>query len=241
MEWKDNGIIIGQKSFGESHSIVELLTGQHGKRNGLVHGASSKRRQPFLQLGNTLNVTWNGKSSEQLGYFSPIESVAERANRNLESSVALCAIGSVTALLRTSLDEGDGNESNIFAVSEVLLDNLKNMDIWPALYVKWEVLLLSTMGFGLDLSQCAVTGETEGLTYVSPRTGRAVRGSSAKGYESRLLRIPEFLVKPNVPVSKGDIEDGLKLTGYFIEDRLYAAIHKPPPSARQILVDKLVR
>lgn len=240
MDWKDNGILIGRKSFGESHSIIELLTKNHGKRNGLVHGATSKRRQPILELGNTLNVTWNGRSQDHLGYFSPIEPVSQRANRNLESPKALCAIGSVAALLRTSLDHGEGGELNIFDSTEFLLDSLEDIDIWPALYVKWEVYLLSTLGFGLDLSQCAVTGSTSGLTHVSPRTGRAVRGIEASDYIDKLLKIPDFLLQQTADVKPTDIKNGLELTGYFIRDRLYATFHKQPPTARADLVEKLV-
>ena len=36
-------------------------------------------------------------------------------------------------------------------------------------YLRWELLLLEELGFGLDLTRCAVTGATEGLAYVSPR------------------------------------------------------------------------
>lgn len=240
MEWTDNGIIVGRRSYGESHSIIELFTENHGKRNGLVHGATSKRRQPFLELGNTLNVTWKGRSHQQLGYFSPIEPVAQRANRNLESPLALCAIGAVTAMLRTSLDEGDGRESSIYESTEVLLDAINQMDIWPALYVKWEVFLLSTMGFGLDFTRCAVTGHADGLTHMSPRTGKAVRGKEAPDYVDRLLEIPEFLIRTSAKIDKKDIRNGLNLTGYFIKNRLYAAINKPPPTARDILIEKLV-
>ncbi len=240
MDWKDNGILIGRRSFGESHAIVELLTSNHGKRNGLVHGATSKRRQPILELGNTLNVTWNGRSQDQLGYFSPVEPVTQRANRNLESPKALCAIGSVAALLRTSLDQGEGSESSIFDATEVLLDSLENINIWPALYVKWEVFLLSTLGFGLDLSQCAVSGSTDGLTHVSPRTGRAVQGKEVSGYVNKLLKVPEFLLNQNADVKPTDIENGLQLTGYFIRNRLYSAINKQPPDARADLIEKLV-
>ena len=240
MEWKDNGIIIGRKMFGESHVILELLTENQGKRKGLVHGAKSKQRQHVLELGNTLSVTWKGRTQEQLGYFSPVESVSERANRNLESPTALSAIQSVTALLRTSLDEGDGNESNIYEVTQILLNSLEDFDIWPALYVKWEVFLLSSLGFGLDLTQCALSGATDGLTHVSPRTGKAVRYLEAQRYVDKLLRIPEFLLRSDAEVENKDLKNGLKLTGYFIKNRMYAAIHKAPPEARDILVNKLI-
>ncbi len=54
--------------------------------------------------------------------------------------------------------------------------------------VRWEALLQADLGFGLDLTACAVTGETAGLAYVSPRTGRAVTEAAAGTWTGRLLR-----------------------------------------------------
>ena len=61
--------------------------------------------------------------------------------------------------------------------SELLLDMLGTSELWPFAYLRWEQAVLEHTGYGLDLSQCAVTGQTEHLIYVS-RTGRAV---SAEG------------------------------------------------------------
>ena len=45
--------------------------------------------------------------------------------------------------------------------------------------IRWEAVLLADLGYGLDLTSCAVTGETAGLAFVSPKTGRAVTAAGA--------------------------------------------------------------
>ena len=85
-------------------------------------------------------------------------------------------------------------------------------------YVRYEIGLLSELGFGLDLSQCTATGVTEDLAYVSPRSARAVSREAARPYRNRLLPLPSFLLPDTrAEYAAQDILDGLKLTGYFLE------------------------
>ena len=112
--------------------------------------------------------------------------------------------------------------------------------ITAALYVRWELGLLSALGFGLDLEECAISGANDGLTHVSPRTGRGVRGSEAEEYIDRLLAIPDFLLRSDAAVKPGDIAAGLKLTGHFIENRLFASVHRGIPPERGRLVLRLL-
>jgi DNA repair protein RecO (recombination protein O) len=139
-----------------------------------------------------------------------------------------------------SLDEGDVAGSAMFEATEVLLDQIEAREIWPVLYVRWELGLLSALGFGLDLEECAISGANDGLTHVSPRTGRAVRGSEAEDYVSRLLRLPSFLLSSSAPVGDEDVADGLKLTGYFLESRVFHAMNRAMPPERDRLVRRLV-
>ena len=106
--------------------------------------------------------------------------------------------------------------------------------------MRWELGLLSALGFGLDLEECAISGANDGLTHVSPRTGRAVRGSEAEAYIDRLLAIPDFLLRPGAAVMPGDIAAGLRLTGHFLENRVFAAVHRGMPPERERLVLRLL-
>lgn len=239
MRWRDEAIVLGSRRFGEGGLILNVLTRTRGRRSGLVHGGASRKRRAQYELGNTLSVSWTGRLEEHLGRFDVAEPMIERAPRFLDMPDTLAAISAVAALLRSALDEGDAAGSALYEATEVVLNALEEPGLWPALYARWELGLLATLGFGLDLSECAISGENDGLTHVSPKTGRAVRGSEAEDYVDRLLTLPSFLVDSAAPIKPGEVLVGLKLTGYFIEQRLYAAINKTTPEARALLIRRL--
>ncbi|OYW83425.1 MAG: DNA repair protein RecO [Hyphomonas sp. 32-62-5] len=240
MNWSDDGIVLGGLRFGEGGLILDVLTATRGRRSGLVYGGASRKRRGQYDAGNTLALAWSGRLDDQLGRFDVAEARRERASRLLEDAAALSAVSAITAILRASMNEGDAAGSNLYEATSLLLDELGNPDIWPALYVRWELGLLSALGFGLDLEECAISGANDGLTHVSPRTGRAVRGSEAEAYIDRLLAIPDFLLRSGAAVMPGDIAAGLKLTGHFLENRLFAAVHRGVPPERERLVLRLL-
>ncbi|RAN41192.1 DNA repair protein RecO [Hyphomonas sp. GM-8P] len=240
MNWSDDGIILGGRRFGEGGLILDVLTRNRGRRSGLVYGGNSRRRRAQYEAGNSVSLSWTGRLEDQLGRFEVAEASKERASHVLDDAKALAAVSAVTAILRMSLDEGDVAGSAMFEATEVLLDQIEAREIWPVLYVRWELGLLSALGFGLDLEECAISGANDGLTHVSPRTGRAVRGSEAEDYVSRLLRLPSFLLSSSAPVGDEDVADGLKLTGYFLESRVFHAMNRAMPPERDRLVRRLV-
>ncbi len=240
MNWSDDGIILGGRRFGEGGLILDVLTRSRGRRSGLVYGGNSRRRRAQYEAGNSVSLSWTGRLEDQLGRFEVAEATKERTSRVLDDARALAAVSAITAILRMSLDEGDVAGSAMFEATELLLDQIEAREIWPALYVRWELGLLSGLGFGLDLDECAISGANDGLTHVSPRTGRAVRGSEAEDYVSRLLRLPSFLISSSAPVGGEDVADGLKLTGYFLETRVFHAMNRAMPPERERLLRRLV-
>ncbi|KCZ60583.1 DNA repair protein RecO [Hyphomonas chukchiensis] len=241
MNWTDEGLILGGRRFGEGGLIIDVLTKTRGRRSGLVYGGASRARRAQYEAGNTVSLSWTGRLEEQLGRFDVAEASRERASRVLDDAGALSAISAVTTLLRGALDEGDAAGSALYEATTILLDQIEAREVWPALYVRWELGLLSALGFGLDLDECALSGANDGLTHVSPKTGRAVRGSEAEEYVSRLLRLPGFLVTPGAPVGVDDIADGLALTGYFIEARVFNGMNRAVPPQRAQLVARLLK
>ena len=241
MNWTDEGLILGGRRFGEGGLIIDVLTKTRGRRSGLVYGGASRARRAQYEAGNTVSLSWTGRLEEQLGRFDVAEASRERASRVLDDAGALSAISAVTTLLRGALDEGDAAGSALYEATTILLDQIEAREVWPALYVRWELGLLSALGFGLDLDECALSGANDGLTHVSPKTGRAVRGSEAEEYVNRLLRLPGFLVTPAAPVGVDDIADGLALTGYFIEARVFNGMNRAVPPQRAQLVARLLK
>ncbi|MEL7042759.1 MAG: DNA repair protein RecO [Pseudomonadota bacterium] len=240
MEWRDQALILGGRRFGESGLILDVLTATKGRRSGLVYGGASRKKRAQYEPGNAVELSWSARLEEQLGRFTVAETINSRAGRYLDRPEALMAITTIAALLRDAVDEGDAAGSALYGPTTLLLDALENWPVWPALYARWELGLLSALGFGLDLTKCALSGANDGLTHVSPKTGRAVCGSEAESYVDRLFRLPAFLIDPAAIAMAEDIQDALALTGYFLEARLFAAVHKPLPSARARLVPKLI-
>src|SRR5262249_34259357 len=112
-----------------------------------------------------------------------------------------------------------------------LIDRLlgpEDMIAWAARYVRFELDLLAELGFGLDLSRCAVSGTTAELAFVSPASGRAVSAASAGVWRDRLLPLPAFLLGGEVDLDA--IRQGLALTGAFLER--HAMERLPPARAR---------
>jgi len=82
---------------------------------------------------------------------------------------------------------------------------------------RFELQLLTELGFGLDLASCAASGAESDLAYVSPKSGRAVSRQAGEPWKDRLLTLPQFLLQPcQDQASCDDIIAGFSLTGFFL-------------------------
>ncbi len=234
MEWSDEGIILSVRSHGETSAIAEVFTREHGRHLGLVRGGRSRQMRPVLQIGNQVHVKWNGRLSEHLGNFR-CELLKGIAAVAMESSGRLSAISTLCSHLR-ELPERD-THANLFEITMFVLSFIDSDEVWPALMVRWELALLDEMGFGLDLTQCAASGNNDDLIYVSPKSGRAVSASAGEPYADRLLALPQFLVKGrDAHVQLRDVIQGFELTGYFLEKHMYQSGNRTLPDSRFRLV-----
>jgi len=240
MEWRDDGLIIGVKKYGETSVIVEAMTRAHGRHLGLVRGGRSRRMQPFLQPGNDAEFVWRARLDEQLGTFA-VEPMKLRAARLMASAEALHAVGLIAALLRL-VAERDPHPA-LFATAMDIADRIDDPDIAPALLVRLEVEILAETGFGLDLGQCAATGVSTDLIYVSPKSGRAVSMAAGEPYRNRLLPLPAFLRDESVMQSPppGEIRDGFRLTEFFLMRDLFGPRGQPLPPARSAYLAELAK
>ncbi len=236
MNWTDEGILLTVRSHSETAAVAEVLTRQHGRHLGLVHGGRSRRLRPVLQTGNHVDLTWKARLAENLGHMS-LELRRGFAAEAMEDPAALAALSSLTTLAR-ELPERDPH-ANLYEVTLFVLGFLDDPTVWPALMVRWELALLDELGFGLDLSQCAATGANDALIYVSPKTGRAVSASAGEPYKDRLLSLPQFL-RPErqhgAMVTSDDITAGFMLTGYFLDQRVFGSRARDMPEVRSRMI-----
>lgn len=239
MDWRDQGILLSVRTHGETSTIIEVFTPAQGRSAGIVRGGTSRKLAPVLQPGAQVDLSWRARLEAQLGTFT-VEPLRSRA-AILSDRLGLLGLNAICALLRFTLPERDPHPG-LYHSTEALLDRISGGDGWTAHYLRWEMELLEEMGYGLDLTRCAVTGSREDLAYVSPRTGRAVSRGAAGDWAARLLPLPAVLLSTQGVALASEIEEGLTTTGHFLENRLAPALgHRPLPEARHRLVAALRR
>ena len=240
MEWQDEGIVLAARPHGETNAVLSVLSLGHGRHAGLVHGGAGKSKGPLLQPGNRLSLDWRARLAEQLGHFR-LEPMQLFAARLVHDPARLQGLTAACALLEDSLPEREAHPrlyAGLLRLLETMVQN-ENGD-WPETYVRFEVLLLSDLGFGLDLGSCALSGATGDLAYVSPRSGRAVGREAAGAFAPRLLPLPAFLLgEGEGAASEEDVAAGLRLTGHFLAKHVFAPADRPLPAARERLADRL--
>lgn len=238
MEWRDQGIILSTRKHGENSVILEVFTPSQGRHAGVVRGGTSRKMTPILQPGGQVEVSWKARLSGHIGSFT-VEPIRSRALA-LGDRFSLAGLNAVTALLSFALPERETHLA-LYDRTEPLLDLLGNNELWSLAYLHWELALLDELGFGLDLKSCAVTGQTEGLTHISPKSGRAVTRDGAGEWLDRMLPLPPILLGEGAD-DDTDILAGLRTTGYFLETKLAPSLgNKPLPDARARFLDALSR
>lgn len=219
MEWRDEGIILGLRKHGETSVIAEVMTRAHGRHMGIVRGGRSKRLQPVLQPGNTVDLVWRARLDEHLGQYQ-VELLDGRAGRLMQSAIGVHGVQAMAALLRL-LPERDAHP-RLHDAFAIILDSLDTPEEAGALYVRFELAVLEDLGFGLDLAACAATGVRTDLVYVSPKSGRAVSAAAGAPWAERMLPLPGFLVDRNLACANADmLAQGFRLSGYFLERHVF--------------------
>lgn len=234
MEWSGEASVIAQRKHAEHGLIVTVFARDIGRISGLVPGGASPKRAAMWQLGTRLSLRWRARVDGQLGTFT-----AEPARARpglLTNGDALAGVNATAALLCFALPEHDPHP-RLSDLTEALLDLMDEGQPWISTYLNWEMALLDEMGFGLDLSRCAVTGSPYGLAYVSPRSGRAVSAAAAGEWAPRLLPLSAILGGQG----NGGYEDAFALTGYFLQSRLAEEhVGRPLPAARARLIARIL-
>ena len=258
MDWDAPAIVLDARPFNEGDAIATVMTEEHGLHRGLARGGASRAQAGLWQPGNLVQVRWVARLSDQLGSFSA-EMIHAGAAFVMDDPLALAMLSSLCAVAEGALPEREPHP-RVFHGLVHLVARLPHGAAMLNDLILWETVLLAELGYGLDLTSCALTGDTAGLAYVSPRTGRAVTEAAAGIWKSRLLRLPGFLAGGITDDSGGrdagapdagapdagapdagaaDWRDGLALTGHFLARDAFGAQHRPLPRARQMLYDRV--
>lgn len=244
LQWDDTGIVISVARHGEQSAIIRLLTSQHGLQPGMAKGVYSKKHRGTYQPGNVVHAHWQARLEEHLGFYS-CELQQSVTAQLLASPLALKLVNAAAALVIAAvperIDEGDiFNKINDIIVN---INSSNDVSAWVLAYVEFEFTMLHALGFGLDLSECAATGDADAqkLVYVSPKSGRAVCAEAGEPYKAKMLPLPAFLRDGKTTDDMRQMLDGLTLTGYFLEEWVLAPEGRKMPDARAELLSYLRR
>jgi len=240
MRFATPAIVCALRGHGEHGAVVRLMTPEHGLQAAYVRGARGRRMRPVLMAGNQVEAQLSARTETQLPHAA-VELVHSRGPLLSEPLLA-AAIEWATVLTATVLPEGQPYP-RVYQALEGLLDAIEaapSASGWGAALVRYELLVLAELGFGLDLERCALTGSNDALVAVSPKTGRAVSAAEAEPYAGKLLPLPGF-VRDGGSASWQEIAQGFALTGHFLMRDLITDRSRPLGEARARLVERLRR
>ena len=240
MRLETKAIVCSLRSHGEHGAVVRLMTPEDGLQAAYVRGARGRRMRPVLMAGNIVEAHLTARTDTQLPQAA-VELVHSRGPL-LSEPLQAAAIEWACALTATVLPERQPYP-RLYSALDALLEAVEAAPAasgWGGALVRYELLLLAELGFGLDLDRCAVSGSNDDLVAVSPKTGRAVSAAEAKPYAGKLLRLPPF-VRDGGPADWADIAQGLDLTGHFLMRDVLTDRARPIAEARSRLVERLRR
>lgn len=240
MRLETKAIVCSLRSHGEHGAVVRLMTPEDGLQAAYVRGARGRRMRPVLMAGNIVEAHLTARTDTQLPQAA-VELVHSRGTL-LSEPLPAAAIEWACALTATVLPERQPY-ARLYSALDALLEAVEAAPAasgWGGALVRYELLLLAELGFGLDLDRCAVSGSNDDLVAVSPKTGRAVSAAEAKPYAGKLLRLPPF-VRDGGPADWADIAQGLDLTGHFLMRDVLTDRARPIAEARSRLVERLRR
>ncbi|WP_438382109.1 DNA repair protein RecO [Asaia sp. BMEF1] len=244
MNFECAAIVLSARRYGEGGAVVHLFTEEYGRIAGLVRGGSSRRQAALWQPGNLILARYAARLSEQLGQLTG-EMVQETAVRLLDRPLQLALVQAAAELTDSALPDREPHPDFFLRTIRDLTAFCVLADPAPVIdYVRWETALLATLGYGLTLDSCAVTGAMHGLSYVSPKTGRAVSAEGAGNWVDRLLPLPAYLRPDGGDAGADDPAlwaQGLALTGHFLSRHLFGARHRPVPASRERLEARVLR
>ena len=203
MNWDDTGFLISKNRYNENSLISEFYTKNHGKISGIIFGGTSKKIKNYLQIGNQLYLNYNSKSENKLGYFK-LEIQKVYSPIYFENPQKLSCINSVMSLIRLLTAELQSN-IKIFDLIEKFYLILSN-DKWLKDYIFWELELLKTIGFDLELNNLATK------EFLDDKIVYVVKSKTEKKI------IPNFLIDKKIIVDDlSTLLNGLKLVSDFLE------------------------
>ena len=234
--WKDKAIVLSKINYSETSLILKVFTFEKGIQTGLVRGGKKVYKSNIYETGNLLTLEWKGRTENSLGVFN-CDLLEANSAIFINDTKKFMSIVALLNLIEFSFLENEIEQELFIKTYTMIKLILNDADGWLEDYVKWELFLLNKIGFGLELNRCIVSNVRKNLVYVSPKSGCAVSKNAAKGYEEKLLPLPDFLISKKKP-NTNNIKEGLNLTTFFL-NKFSKSINKNLPFTRRYFIDTI--
>lgn len=240
MNLTDTGILLAKKTLHDSSALIKIFSRSYGVYEGFIN--DSVNNNLTYQVGNFLSFSWKARLTNHLGQFK-CEMIKSYFSRIMFCGFRLYSLASAMSLLNYCLNlrqQYIGLFDILVEYCDYLQNDLLNLRELVKYYILFELKVLTDTGYGLDLTKCVVSGATEQLIYVSPKSGRAVSSSAGVAYHNKLLMLPLFIIDTKLPSNFEDIKQGFDLTAYFLQRYLFTN-QKSMPRIRHIFVDLVLK
>ncbi|OFW80195.1 MAG: DNA repair protein RecO [Alphaproteobacteria bacterium RIFCSPLOWO2_01_FULL_40_26] len=230
MKFSDEGIIIGIKKYGENSAIVKVFSHNHGIYRGFVKSVKSAKTRAIYQIGNLISFEFRCRIEENLGSFFAVDLIKSYCSKIIFDQLKLNCTSSLFSTIDELFLERE-NHADLFEEIQIFLQKIveENCETknFLAHYIRLELQILKTLGYGIDLSSCVVTNTKVDLAFVSPKSARAVSFAAGKNYQKQLLKLPNFLIEDEVQFDEKHLLEGLELSGFFMQKFLFEEGQKP--------------
>jgi DNA repair protein RecO (recombination protein O) len=193
MHLETQAIVVAVRAHGEHGAIVRALTPDDGVQAGYVRGGRSRRLRPVLVPGNLVQADYRARTEEQLPHLS-VELAHSRAFL-LSEPLASAGIEWATALTAAALPEGQAYPRLYEGLDGLLnaIEAAPSARGWAAALVRYELLLLAELGFGLDEAELAALPGT--ILARLKLTGRLLARDLLTDRQAEVLAARERLVE----------------------------------------------
>lgn len=150
MRIESEAIVVAVRGHGEHGAIARLLTPADGLQAGYVRGGRSRRLRPVLAPGNLVQAELRARTDTQLPQLS-VELIHSRAPLFVEP-LAAAGVEWSCALTAAALPEGQPYPALHAGLDGLLgaIEAAPSARGWVAALVRYELLLLDQLGYGLD-------------------------------------------------------------------------------------------
>ena len=225
MNWDDTGFLLSKNKYNENSLIVEIFTKDHGKVSGIIFGGTSKKIKNYLQIGNQLYVNYSSKTENRIGYFK-VEIQKVYSPMYFDNSKKLNCVISAMSLVKLLTADSQANKK-IFSLMDNFYNLISNSE-WLKNYIFWELDLLKTLGYDLDLSKLV------NKKIVDEKTLYLAESSTEKKL------VPNFLIEKNKQVCDlKTLLSGLKLVGDYMDKTILKPNNINFPTSRNQFVNSL--